>query len=99
MAWKPPTSDGGAPVEKYIIEKREKGKGTWAKAAEGPFLSNKASVVGLAEGKEYEFRIMAVNKAGPGQPSEISRPQIAKPRFRKKQNHICPISLIYKREN
>ena len=82
MAWKPPSSDGGAPIEKYVIEKREKGKGTWTKAAEGPFLSNKASVVGLTEGKEYEFRIMAINKAGPGQPSEISRSQIAKPRFR-----------------
>ena len=82
MAWKPPSSDGGAPIEKYLIEKREKGKGTWVKAAEGAFLNNKASVVGLSEGKEYEFRIFAINKAGPGQPSGITRPQIAKPRFR-----------------
>lgn len=80
LAWKAPESDGGAPIEKYIIEKREK-KGPWIRAAEVNAPSTKASVLGLSEGKEYEFRILAVNKAGPSAPSEISRVQIAKPRF------------------
>lgn len=31
ISWKPPRNDGGAPIEKYIIEKKEKGKGTWEK--------------------------------------------------------------------
>ncbi len=81
MTWKTPESDGGAPIEKYIIEKREKGKGPWMRGAEVSASHNSASVLGLSEGKEYEFRVLAVNKAGPGKPSEVSRGQIAKARF------------------
>lgn len=29
LKWKPPEKDGGAPIEKYIIEKKDKTKGTW----------------------------------------------------------------------
>lgn len=83
LTWTPPESDGGAPIEKYIVEKREKGKGPWLKGAEVNFPTKKANVSGLTEGKEYEFRVMAVNKGGNSEPSEVSRPQIAKARFGK----------------
>lgn len=29
LAWKPPKNDGGAPIEKYILEVREKGEKEW----------------------------------------------------------------------
>ena len=38
---------------------------------------------GLVEGCEYQFRIRAVNKGGPSNPSPPSVPMIAKTRFRK----------------
>lgn len=41
----------------------------------------KGTVPNLTEGEEYEFRVIAVNKGGPGEPSEASKPVIAKPRF------------------
>ena len=43
--------------------------------------ATKASVSGLKEGQTYEFRVKAVNKAGPGEPSDASKPIIAKDRF------------------
>ena len=73
-------SDGGSPIEKYIIEKREKDK-AWVKAVEIQPDLNKASVGGLIEGKEYEFRVIAINKAGPSHPSEPSKAQLAKAKF------------------
>ncbi|XP_055331451.1 twitchin-like isoform X3 [Paramacrobiotus metropolitanus] len=79
LKWTAPTNDGGAPIEKYIIEKKDK-NGEWEKAVEVPADKLNATVPGLTEGKEYQFRVKAVNKGGPGTPSEATAPIIAKPR-------------------
>ncbi|GIY64293.1 twitchin [Caerostris darwini] len=81
LAWKPPESDGNSAISHYIIEKREKGTPKWEKAAEVPGDQTKGTAPFLVEGKDYEFRVIAVNKAGPGEPSEASRTVTAKPRF------------------
>ena len=88
LEWAPPKRDGGAPIEGYIIEKRPK-FGAWEKAAEVQGAHNtNCRVPDLVEGEEYEFRIIAVNKAGPGDPSEASLPIVAKARYRK-YIHFC----------
>lgn len=35
----------------------------------------------LIEGNEYQFRVIAINKAGQSKPSEASKNFLAKPRF------------------
>lgn len=80
LRWTPPTNDGGSPITGYVIEKREKGSPKWTKAGEtGPF-ETKGTADNLDEGVEYEFRVRAINAAGPGEPSQASKSVITKPR-------------------
>lgn len=66
----------------YIIEKREKGTPKWIKALETSSPDCKGRVDNLDEGTEYEFRVKAVNAAGPGEPSDASKGIVAKCRRR-----------------
>lgn len=89
LSWSAPESDGGAEITHYVIEMKEKNMGQWV---EGKTLSVKEVQAmggqikgkqdGLVEGCEYQFRVKAVNKGGPGKPGPPSTPMIAKTRFR-----------------
>ena len=81
ISWQKPDSDGGAPITAYIIEFKEKFAKDWTKSQEVPANQTTATVQGLKEGSQYEFRVKAVNKAGPGEPSDATKPIIAKCRF------------------
>lgn len=87
--------DGGSPITGYVIEKREKGAPKWIKACEtGPDC--KGRVDNLDEGVEYEFRVKAINAAGPGEPSDASKPITAKSRRRESfsyENILTFVSL------
>lgn len=53
----------------------------WEKAIETTSALPQAVVTGLIEGNEYQFRVIALNKAGQSEPSDASKNFIAKPRF------------------
>ena len=80
LKWAKPETDGGSPITGYVIEKRDKFSPNWEKAAEidGDVTSGK--VKDLIEGNTYEFRVRAVNKAGPGEASEPTKPHLARPK-------------------
>uniref|UniRef100_A0A1I7XRB2 non-specific serine/threonine protein kinase n=1 Tax=Heterorhabditis bacteriophora TaxID=37862 RepID=A0A1I7XRB2_HETBA len=80
LAWEPPASDGGAPITQYIIEKKGKHGREWQECGKVSGDQTSAEILGLKEGEEYQFRIKAVNKAGPGEASDPSRKVVAKPR-------------------
>lgn len=87
LKWTKPDSDGGAPITGYVIEYKEKFAKDWEPGKElGDVQSG--TIDGLKEGCQYEFRIRAINKAGPGEPSDATKPIIAKERFGK--NSITP---------
>lgn len=81
LKWEPPIRDGGAPITSYIVEVMDKDSGQFVKAVETEGPMCKATVPKLEEGQQYKFRVRAVNKAGPSEPSEQTNWHTAKPRF------------------
>ncbi|MBI9018379.1 MAG: fibronectin type III domain-containing protein [Phycisphaerae bacterium] len=65
LDWKAP-SDGGKPSA-YKVMRRERPEGTWADVATA--IDSEATLVEQPKGKELEYRIVAVNKAGEGEAS------------------------------
>lgn len=53
----------------------------WEKAVETTSPTPSGVVHGLIEGNDYQFRVIAVNKAGQSAPSDSSKTFTAKPRF------------------
>lgn len=66
----------------------------WEKALETNTATPIAVVNGLIEGNEYQFRVIALNKAGQSDPSDASKTFTAKPRFRK-YSHTCIHTQIH----
>nr|XP_032836773.1 immunoglobulin-like and fibronectin type III domain-containing protein 1 isoform X2 [Petromyzon marinus] len=64
MTWQPPLDDGGRPVSRYLVERRQADKRSWVPVgdAAGDAASFKTDKVD--EGKAYQFRVRAVNSEG-----------------------------------
>ena len=80
LKWAPPATDGGSPITKYIIEKKEKFCMNWEKATEVLGDKTEVKVMDLKEKSEYQFRVIAVNAAGPSEPSDATKHHLVKHR-------------------
>jgi len=65
LDWKSP-ADGGA-VASYKIERRERPAGDWMLISLA--MDSEATLTNQERGKDWEYRVIAVNKAGEGTPS------------------------------
>lgn len=66
LKWDKPEDDGGEPLEGYVVERMDVESGRWV-----PVCTTKepeCDVTGLNEGKDYMFRVKAVNSEGESEP-------------------------------
>lgn len=71
LNWDDPVDDGGSDLTGFIVERRDpKSKTqTWKQPVET--MASKCECMGIVEGQEYIFRVIAKNKYGLGPPVEL----------------------------
>lgn len=72
LSWAKPESDGGAPIESYIVEMKKKSDAKWSPVKKD-VPDTECTVPAIAPDEEYMFRVVAVNKAGKG-PASLPTP-------------------------
>ena len=68
LYWKLSPDNGGAPIEHYQIERHDSEKGSWM--ACGRTKDNQFEAKGLLPGRQYKFRVTAVNRYGDSDAAE-----------------------------
>lgn len=79
VRWSPPDFDGGAPITGYHVERKEPKSNRWTRITLRPIPETEYSDGTVTAGRNYQYRAIAVNKAGPSPPSEPSDIVTAKP--------------------
>ena len=76
LTWSAPANDGGSPVTGYVVERSLAGSSRWLRAGKSETTSFTDKEI--VEDTEYQYRVIAENKVGPGPPSEPTQPITAK---------------------
>ena len=73
LVWSPPDPlKSNSENLGYSVEFREQPSTVWKKGTQRPVFATHVTIKNLTKGKNYEFRVAAVNNAGQGPYSEIS---------------------------
>ena len=83
LEWSEPIDDGGSPITGYIVEKKARHDLEYSECLRIDGNRRKGTADHLTEGVEYQFRVIALNKAGPSEPGQPSRLKEARARFSK----------------
>ena len=71
LAWTAPSSNGGAAITDYVIERSPNGTSGWTTINDGVRTTTTYTVTGLSNGTRYYFRVTAKNGAGNGPASTV----------------------------
>lgn len=69
MSWADPIDNGGSDIIGYVVERKDAKMHIFRQPLETS--TNKCEIVGLLEGEEYMFRVVAKNKYGNGPPCDL----------------------------
>jgi hypothetical protein len=94
IKWSAPISNGGSPIIGYDVERRDRATGRWVKLNKEPMRHLEYYDDRVQEGHQYEYRVAAVNAAGPGKKSDTSNVFIAKP-MKGERFFFCESPYIY----
>jgi len=78
LRWSRPESDGGKPITRYVVEKRDPAKSTYIPVGTTSESTCEFRVIRLVAGNEYVLRVSAENEVGMGDPAELSQGITAK---------------------
>uniref|UniRef100_A0A8C0VPS4 Titin n=1 Tax=Cyanistes caeruleus TaxID=156563 RepID=A0A8C0VPS4_CYACU len=76
LSWEKPEHDGGSRILGYIVEMQSKGSEKWSTCA--TVKVTEATITGLIQGEEYNFRVSAQNEKGISDPRQLGIPVVAK---------------------
>ncbi len=79
VSWKPPTSTGGSPITGYDVERRDVLGGRWVRVTTKPAPRCEYYDTDVEANHQYEYKVRAHNKVGPGPHSDPSVPITARP--------------------
>uniref|UniRef100_H2YFD6 Titin n=1 Tax=Ciona savignyi TaxID=51511 RepID=H2YFD6_CIOSA len=70
LAWTRSRDDGGSRVTGYFVERKEAGSERWVRVNKILTKNLSFMIQGLVEDAEYQFRVVALNDVGEGEPTE-----------------------------
>ena len=88
IKWNPPISNGGSSIIGYNVERRDMATGRWITISKNPVPNINYTDDRVTEGHQYQYRVSAVNAAGPGKASDPSNVLSAKPMKEKAKLHL-----------
>ena len=81
VTWEAPLDDGGLPINAYFVEYRDVRRSQYVRSERLSGQTLEYELTRLTKGSKYSVRVVAENKLGPSEPTEIVEPFVAKNPF------------------
>ena len=81
VTWEAPLDDGGLPITSYFVEYRDMRRANYVRSERLTSQTFEYDLSRLTKGLKYSVRVLAENKLGQSEPTEIAEPFTAKNPF------------------